>query len=327
MAFLSHLFGQKHSFTYGPVRSRRLGYSLGINIIPRKTCTLDCIYCQCGRTTRKTLERQSFYPIADIIAAVRAAVARTPRIDYLTFSGEGEPTLNADIGRLIRRLKAEFSIPVAVITNSTLLTDGRVRRELAAADLVVPSLDAADQRVFWRIDRGHRSLRVADIITGLVKFRKRYSGRIWLEIMLCKDTNDSPEHLVQLRHAVAEINPDLVHLNTVVRPPAEPSARPLSADDLEQIRLLFGPNALIADLPKSRKASPPLPAQSAPSELTERIIALCHSRPVTVAEISGITSIPPAELDSTLAQLERRKELCRRVHRGIVYYQGCPPNS
>ncbi|MEO0086111.1 MAG: radical SAM protein, partial [candidate division WOR-3 bacterium] len=167
-------------FTYGPVPSRRLGLSLGINIIPRKTCTLDCCYCQLGRTTTKTLRRQSFFPVNDILAQVRAAVRnsatgpRKSRISFLTFSGEGEPTLNSDLGRLIRRLKQEFSIPVAVITNSTLITDPRVRHDLYAADLVVPSLDAADQRTFTKIDRGRRELQIADIIAGLKLFRRYY---------------------------------------------------------------------------------------------------------------------------------------------------------
>jgi len=197
----------QHSFVYGPVPSRRLGLSLGINITPFKTCTLDCVYCQCGRTTKKTLERRSFFPIENILAAVRSAVRPSPLTpnptppDFLTFSGEGEPTLNKDIGRIIRRLKREFSIPVAVITNSTLLIDPQVRRDLYAADLVVPSLDAADQRNFAKVDRGHRDLRVADIIEGLKLFRRYFRGKMWLEIMLVKGINDSVEHVVALRKA------------------------------------------------------------------------------------------------------------------------------
>ena len=163
----------KTSFVYGPVPSRRLGLSLGLSIVPRKTCTIDCVYCQCGHTTRKTLQRRSFFPVADILTQVREAV-RGRKVEFITFSGEGEPTLNLDIGRLIRRLKAEHGIPVAVITNSTLLPDSQVRRDLYPADLVVPSLDAADQRTFTRVNRSHRRLKVDAVIDGLRKFRRYY---------------------------------------------------------------------------------------------------------------------------------------------------------
>lgn len=308
-------------FTYGPVPSRRLGLSLGINIIPRKTCTLDCCYCQLGRTKVKTLKRQSFFPVKEIIAQVRLAVrqarssSRKSPISFLTFSGEGEPTLNSDIGRLIRRLKGEFRIPVAVITNSTLFTDPQVRRDLYAADLVVPSLDAADQRTFARIDRGHRNLQIADIITGLKLFRRYYRGQLWLEIMLVRGINDSPEQLMKLRRAAWEIRPDRVHLNTVVRPPAEKWARPLPPDDLEQVKMLFGPGTEIAEsaLPprRSRLKGEPEPA----------IISTVRSRPVTVDDLVRTTGLPAARLRPLLARLVKARRIRRTVFWGKLFYE------
>jgi wyosine [tRNA(Phe)-imidazoG37] synthetase (radical SAM superfamily) len=302
------------SFVYGPVPSRRLGLSLGINIIPHKTCTLDCIYCQCGRTTNKTRQRRSFYPADEVVAQVRDAVRRS-RPSYLTFSGEGEPTLNRDIGRLIRRLKAEFSIPVAVITNSTLMPDPQVRRDLYAADLVVPSLDAADQRTFARVDRCHQRLSVADIIEGLVQFRRYYRGRLWLEIMLVKDVNDSVEHLTKLRRAAERIRPDRIHLNTVVRPPAETWARPLSQDDLEQIRLLFGPDAEIASssVPCRRARRRGDPAQA--------VVALVSGRPVTEQDAARCVGFTPERLRPTLERLVRDGRIRRVAYQGKVYFE------
>jgi wyosine [tRNA(Phe)-imidazoG37] synthetase (radical SAM superfamily) len=304
----------RHSFTYGPVRSRRLGLSLGLNIIPRKTCPLDCIYCQCGRTTRKTVERQSFFPVRDVLAAVRKAVAER-KTEFLTFSGEGEPTLNKDIGRIIRALKREYTIPVAVITNSAFLPDPEVRRDLHPADLVMPSLDAADQRTFARVDRCHRNLRVEDIIAGLVSFRRYYRGRLWLEIMLVKGVNDSVEHLVRLRKAVARIRPDRVQLNTVVRPPAEKSARPLSHDDLLQIQALFGPRTDIACAVSRASASVRSAVRhstAGPLNHSNAIVSLVRGRPVTESDISRSAGLPRSALRPLLTRL-RRDGLIRPV--------------
>jgi len=295
----------KTRFVYGPVPSRRLGLSLGLSIVPRKTCTIDCIYCQCGRTTCKTLERRSFFPVAEILAQVDEAV-RSSRTDFITFSGEGEPTLNLDIGRLIRRLKAKHDIPVAVITNSTLLTDSRVRRDLYPADLVVPSLDAADRRSFARVNRCHRGLKVEAVIDGLRTFRRFYRGQMWLEIMLVRGINDSPEHLVRLRRAVAAIRPDRVHLNTVVRPPAERTAKPLSQDELEQVRKLFGPGAEIAESP-IRGPRPRLRRIGACNP-EQAIVELVRNRPVTLKDMERSLGLPAERLKSALTRLTRRRQ-------------------
>jgi wyosine [tRNA(Phe)-imidazoG37] synthetase (radical SAM superfamily) len=313
-----------HSFVYGPVPSRRLGLSLGINVIPFKTCTLDCVYCQCGRTTKKTTERRSFFPANDIIAAVRAAVREWSRtrshspISYLTFAGEGEPTLNKDIGRIIRRLKREFSIPVAVITNSTLLTDPQVRRDIYPADLIVPSLDAADQRIFARVNRCRRDLRVADIIEGLKLFRRRYRGRMWLETMLVKAINDSVEHVVALRKAAWEIRPDRVQLNTVVRPPAEKFARPLSPDDLEQIQCLFGPNT---DIIGEAKDKGPRTKDKAKTQSDEVIVATVQGRPVTKLDLVSSLGIPPRQIEAALHRLLRSGRIKLVDFQGKRFYE------
>ncbi len=313
----------KTRFVYGPVPSRRLGLSLGLSIVPRKTCTINCVYCQCGRTTRKTLRRESFFQVAEILTQVDEAV-HVRRTEFITFSGEGEPTLNLDIGRLIRRLKAKYDIPVAVITNSTLLTDPQVRRDLYPADLVVPSLDAADQSTFARVNRCLRGLRIDAIIDGLRTFRRSYQGQIWLEVMLVKDINDSPEHLVRLRKAVAAISPDRVHLNTVIRPPAETRAKPLSEDDLEQVRKLFGPGAEIAE--SSIRGPRPRLLRIASGSLDQAIVELVRNRPVTLKDMERSLAIPAERLRSALSRLTRHRKgrpaLVRRVEFwGKVFYE------
>ncbi len=320
----SPIANRHSSFVYGPVPSRRLGLSLGINITPFKTCTLDCIYCQCGRTTKKTLERRSFFPVRDILVAVRSAIRPSSLVphptppNFLTFSGEGEPTLNRDIGRIIRRLKREFSIPVAVITNSTLMTDPQVRRDLYAADLVVPSLDAADQRNFAKVDRGHRDLRVADIIEGLKLFRRYYRGKMWLEIMLVKGVNDSVEHVVALRKAAWETKPDRVQLNTVVRPPAEKSAKPMSHEDLEQIQCLFGPNTDIIGEAKDKGRRTKDQGLVRPDDA---IAATVQGRPVTKLDLVCSLGIGPREIESALRRLLRAKRIRQVDFWGKTFYE------
>ena len=320
----SQLATRNSSFVYGPVPSRRLGLSLGINIIPAKTCTLDCVYCQCGLTTRKTVTRESFFPVKDILAAVRSAVrnsqpaTRNPPLAFLTFSGDGEPTLNKDIGRIIRRLKREFSVPVAVITNSTLMSDPQVRRDIMPADLVVPSLDAADQRTFARVDRCHSSIKVEDIIEGLKLFRRSYRGKMWLEIMLVKGINDSVEHVVALRKAAHEIQPDRVQLNTVVRPPAEKFARPMSHDDLVQIPCLFGPNT---DIAAPRKLQITNHKSQIRGNADELILATVHGRPVTRKDIEDSLGIRGATLSASLRRLVRAKRIKPVDYSGKTFYE------
>lgn len=313
------------SYVYGPVPSRRLGMSLGINIIPRKTCTCNCIYCQCGRTTRLTLTRRSFFPVREILQQVRTAL-KGKRVDYLTFSGEGEPTLNKDLGRLIRLLKEEFSIPVAVLTNSTLLFLPEVRRALYQADLVVPTLAAADQETFNRIHRPCGKLRIEKVIRGLETFRRFYRGRFWLEIMLVKGINDSPEHLMKLRRLAYRMKPDRVHLNTVVRPPAETWALSLTPDDLSQIKLLFGPEAeeVPAGIP-ARGAVAASPAEGAQPEFSREIqnsiLAILESRPVTEDELTRCLGISIHNIKPVLGRLKKERKIKPVKFQGKVYYE------
>ena len=162
---------------YGPVPSRRLGFSLGIDFIPFKTCSLDCIYCQLGHVPDKIVTRKDYIPAAEILSQIKEKIDSGVRIDYITFSGSGEPTLNAEIGNLIRGIKQLTKIPVAVLTNSTLLQHTEVRTALSAADLIVPSLDAVTQDVFEKINRPHPSLQISDILSGLKIFCRNSRGK------------------------------------------------------------------------------------------------------------------------------------------------------
>ena len=207
-------------YLYGPVPSRRLGRSLGIDLVPHKICTYDCIYCQIGKTTKKTLLRKEYIPKEEVLEEVKAfLLSGDSPIDHFSLSGSGEPTLHSQIRSIIEGIKKMSSIPVAVITNGSLLYEEEVRKDLLRADIVLPSLDAVSPEVFKRINRPHRNISVEKAIEGMVEFRKVYKGEIWLEILFCKGVNDTPEELQRMKEAVDKIRPDLIHLNTVVRPP------------------------------------------------------------------------------------------------------------
>jgi wyosine [tRNA(Phe)-imidazoG37] synthetase (radical SAM superfamily) len=300
---------------YGPVPSRRLGFSLGVDLLPFKTCSLDCIYCQLGSTKRKRVQRKKYYDIDAIFRQIKKAIATEQRIDFITFSGSGEPTLNLSIGKLIQEIKKSTSIPVAVLTNSTLITRKSVREALSHADVVVPSLDAATQEIFVRINRPHASLRIQKIIMGLKKFRQEFKGKIWLEVLLVKGTNDSPSHIQKLKEAIEQINPDKIQLNTVVRPPAEKSAKPLSPKELENIRKIFGEKAeVVADLSRIQH----LPASR---NLEEAILSMVARRPVTLSDMSKSLGKHKNELIKYIDLLLKRNEIKFVIHRGKKYYE------
>jgi wyosine [tRNA(Phe)-imidazoG37] synthetase (radical SAM superfamily) len=300
---------------YGPVPSRRLGFSLGIDIIPFKACSLNCIYCQLGHTTKKTIHRKEYFTLSEILAQIKKKLASGQRIDYITFSGSGEPTLNKILEKLIREIKKLTSVPVAVLTNSTLLSRKSVRKALMAADLVVPSLDAASQEIFVKVNRPHPSLKLEEIIQGLQKFRQEFKGSIWLEIMLVKGLNDSPSHLRKLKEAIAKIKPDKVQLNTVIRPPAERYARPLGPKNLEKIKKIFGENCeIIAGF--SREAQ-----ESISEDLEEAILSLIQRRPATLSDISNSLGKHKNEIIKYLNLLLEEGKIQSVIHEGLEYYE------
>lgn len=306
---------------YGPVPSRRLGFSLGVDILPYKTCTLDCIYCQLGPTPKKTVQRGEHFSTDRVLIQISKALSSGQRIDYITFSGSGEPALNATLGKLIREIKKITAVPVAVLTNSTLLTETRVRKALQPADLVVPSLDAAAQEEFIEVNRPHVSLEIEDIIGGLKKFRKEFKGQIWLEIMLVKGKNDSPEHIKKLMAAAEEVQPDRIQLNTVIRPPAEEFARALSSKELEKIKKTFGKKCeIIADF-SSRDQLPQR------KNLKDRILSIIQRRPVTLLDISTSLGKHHDEILKYLNSLTEEGLIKSVTHKDNTYYEPMTPKT
>lgn len=236
-------------YIYGPIKSRRLGLSLGLSLSPNKICNLDCIYCQWGSVGQTVPERKEYAKVSEIVLELKSWIQNNSQefkeLKFVTLSGLGEPTLNTCIGELIDQARALTGASIAVITNSTLLGDPLVRQGILKADLIVPSLDAVQEQIFKQIDRPDRGIKLNEIIEGLVALRKEFSGKIWLEIMLVKGINDAPNHIEELKKVIQRINPDRVQLNSPVRKTAEKDVFALEKSELEKIREILGDKAEI----------------------------------------------------------------------------------
>lgn len=236
-------------YLYGPIKSRRLGNSLGINLTLPKTCSFDCVYCQLGKTGELTTSRSEYIKIKDICEELKTWVEDNRQaisgIDYFTVSGSGEPTLNTGISQLIKEIKAIPGARVAVITNAFLLHDPAIRGELLQADLIVPSLDAVTDSIFRKIDRPHPDIKIEDIIQGLIALRREFKGKIWVEVMLLKGINDDIRHIRKLKDVLEMINPDKIQLNSPVRSTSETDIASVAKPKLKKIKLILGEKAEI----------------------------------------------------------------------------------
>lgn len=220
-------------YVFGPIPSRRLGRSLGISPLPKKTCNYSCIYCQLGRTDHMTNERQEFYKTEEILKEFQTYLKDSDKFDIVTIVGEGEPTLCSNLGELICRLKELTKKPIAVITNGALLSDEKVREELCYADMVLPSLDAYNQEVAKKIDRPYGTIQFEEEFQGLVEFSNMYEGELWLEIMLIDGINDDKDSITEFQKRLKQIRYDRLYLNTPVRPPAEEGVNVVSSERMK----------------------------------------------------------------------------------------------
>lgn len=301
-------------FVFGPVPSRRLGFSLGVDIIPKKYCTLDCVYCQVGKTTKKTVARSSFFSPEDIVDEIVREAHRNKIIDIVTFSGSGEPTLNKDLGAIVKAVKKRISTPIAIITNGTLLNRPDVRNDVAQADVLMPSLDAGTEEVFLRINKPASSVRLEEMIEGLKALRAGYQGQIWLEIMLIHNINDTPQHIELLKETVGAIGVDKIHLNTVTRPPCEETVRGISQAHLSEIQDFFGPNAEVICGFRKDGVKP------SEEDWETNVLAILKRRSLTLNDIVAVTGVSGAEAERTLNRLLSEGRIAKELVEGALYY-------
>ncbi|MBD3389286.1 MAG: radical SAM protein [Candidatus Altiarchaeales archaeon] len=299
---------------YGPVPSRRLGFSLGVDLTPRKICSFDCIYCQLGETTKKTLERHEYMPVKDVIAEVKDFIDSGQRCDYITMSGSGEPTLNSGIGEVIDAVKSMSDIPVAVLTNSSLLSDYRVREDISSADVILPSLDAVTQKNFEKVNRPCHEMKISDIMEGLIKLKREFEGSVWLEVMVVEGLNTDDSEIESLKKVIDMINPDKVHLNTVVRPPAEEHAKPVNWEKLKEIGKFLDAE-VIADFKRGA-------ADDRKGEKEDLMLDLLRRRPCTLKDISSALGLHENEAVKILDQLSIDGVVGKeRTCKGVYYFE------
>ncbi len=289
-----------YKYLFGPVPSRRLGISLGIDLVPSKVCSMNCIYCEVGKTTRLTDQRLQYVPVDKVISELRDYLTPEPKLDYITFSGAGEPTLNSGIGDVIKFLKLEFpQYKLALLTNSTLLTILDIHQELLPLDVIIPSLDAVSENIFQKINRPVAGIKAQDIIEGLIKFNKQFTGELWLEIFIVPGINDADDEIRKFKHIITRIKPDKVQLNTLDRPGTEPWVNSVEDKDLLRIVKSFKP----VFVEYTYKKKPRSLIDSFKQEISDTILEILKRRLCTDQDLSQILNLHINDVNKYLSEL------------------------
>jgi len=306
-----------YKYLYGPVPSRRLGMSLGIDLIPKKVCSLNCVYCEVGKTTKLTTDRLEYVKYDKVIYELKNFMRSNPKIDYITFSGSGEPTLNSRIGDVLNFVKDNYpDVKTAVLTNGTLLSDKNLRKELLKADVILPSLDAAGQEAFKKINRPAPELSLQNYIQGIIDLRKEYEGKIWLEVLFLKGYNDSEDELIKLKEAILKIKPDSVQLNTLDRPGTVEGLIPLTKDELQHIIDFWGFTNVEIIASQIERTT----ISSYRSDVESAILETIARRPCTLDDLHRLLGIHVNEINKYLGTLETEgKIVTRNLERGVFY--------
>ena len=313
-----------NSLFYGPVASRRFGYSLGIDLIPYKVCSFDCIYCQLGKTTVKTIERKKYKEINlnNFLSELEDIIKNAKRIDYITFAGSGEPTLNLDIGILINNIKKITDIPVAVLTNGSTLYKEDVVNDLKNADLIKISLDACNERVFKKINKPHHSITFDNIINGINLLLQSFNGRIWLEIMLLKNVNDDLSAFSEFKKILNENNIldriEKIHINTPVRPSGFKEVFIPSSGDIEILKNTLGKKAEIINQITENDFLSNYYKQN--KEIYEKIVELAKRRPATIKDFSHSLGMNINEIIKCIRLLLKDNKIKYKIYRNTRYY-------
>lgn len=310
---------KKYKYLFGPVPSRRLGRSLGVDIVPLKTCTQNCIYCQLGLDGVPTTKRKPYVDIDLVVAELKNKLSEGLNADFITISGSGEPTLNSDIGSLIDQVKQVTDIPVAVITNGTLLNDPQVRADISKADVVLPSLDAGDEEAFTAMNCPHAEITLATLIEGLRAFIQQYSGKVWLEVFFCEGVNTSDQQVDKIASIIKALKPDKVQLNTAVRPTANKSAKAVSPEKLSKIaeKIGFGAEIIAAF---SRQIEQKLEKVDADS-----ILDLLKRRPCGIQDMASSLNVSPSSVKRLVGELESKGLICPQKKGDVVFYSLSKP--
>jgi len=306
---------EDYRYLFGPVPSRRFGRSLGVDLNPFKTCSLDCVFCHLGQTTEKTIEQREYVPIEAVLAELDKWLKTEGKADYITLAGSGEPTLHSRFGEVLHFIRQNSTIPAALLTNGTMLHLPDVRDAAASAQVVKLSLSAWDQASYEWVNRPHPQLRFDALVEGQKAFRLQFKKELWMEVFLMSGINAFPSDVKRIAALAKEIGPDRIQLNTVVRPPAEDFAAPLSRERLEMLTGLFDPVAEVIAEFKTTHADPIQANQ-------ETIFSMLQRRPCTSGQIADTFGMHLNEVSKYLGNLIRAKEIRTERKDGEVYYAG-----
>lgn len=288
-----------YHFLFGPVRSRRLGRSLGIDLVPLKVCTYDCPYCQVGKTSDKTVVRREYVPVEGVLGEFDDWMAHDGQADCVTLAGNGEPTLHSRFGEVIEALGKRCVFRRILLSNGSLFHDPAVRLAASKADVVKATLGAWDQSSFEQVHHPHSSLRFDLFLAGLKAFRRDYAGEYWLEIFVVPGVNDTLQQMGRIAEWAGQIGPDRVHINTAVRPAWDSSVKPLSGARMEELARLFNP---VAEVIGMAPASTPVTPKTV-GELTDRILGLIQRHPASAADLAEALGADKTEVERSLALL------------------------
>jgi len=301
-------------FLFGPVPSRRFGRSLGVDLIPYKTCTLDCVFCQLGRTSNKTLLRKKYAPVEEVLKEIKEWLKTDGKADYITLSGSGEPTLHEQFGEVLAFIRDHSDIPSVLLTNGTLLYLPEVRQAASLASVVKVSLSAWDQASYMRVNRPHPELLFSGLIEGQKAFRSQFKGSLWMEVFLIGGMNSAKEEVNKIASLAEEIAPARIHLNTAVRPPAEGFVTPLSRDHIEELTQLFNPPAeVIAEFSTDKDLKLQVNKDT--------VLAMLRRRPCTAEQIADGFGMHLNEVSKYLGNLIRADQVRTERKDGNVYYE------
>ena len=321
----THVENKVEKTAFGPVPSRRLARSLGINNIPPKICPYSCVYCQLGRTSRLRIERGEFYEpdkiLRDVGDKVRQARRRGEAIDYLTFVPDGEPTLDLHLGEEIKRLR-QIGLKIAVITNSSLLWRTDVREDLRLADWVSLKVDAVSPDVWKRVNRPHGSLSLGRILEGLSEFTRVFKGELATETMLIQGFNDCPEEIEKISVFVAGLKPKKSYISVPIRPPADKWVHSPDEHSLNLAHQVFSEKLIDTELLIGYEGN----AFSFTGNVEEDLLSIMSVHPMR--EDAVYEFLKKAQADtSTVKRLVRSGQLVERRYKDRIFYLRKLPNS
>ncbi|OHD10862.1 MAG: hypothetical protein A2Y34_09505 [Spirochaetes bacterium GWC1_27_15] len=307
-----------YNHIFGPVPSRRLGLSLGVEIVPYKVCSFNCIYCECGKTQNLTIERKEYIPVNEIILELKDFLKDNPTLDFITITGSGEPTLNIGLGKIAKFIKDNYpKYKLALLTNGSLLWDKSIQEELKYFDVVKPSLDAVSFDSLEKINNPNKFLDSNKIIEGLIDFRSNFFGQIWLEVFIIPEINDTNKELQLLKDKITKIKPDRIQLNSIDRPPAFKNTKASSKEHLEEIRIFFEP--LPVEIISKANAKQKITVLD--TDMKENIISILKRRPCTIEDLFEISGIDKIKILHCIEELKKENMIEEETQERGVFFK------